>query len=170
MIKGKRNKKLFKDSKLFSLISSVAPEVIDSATDIIATAVPAFSPINNLVDRAIGIANDKGEFKVADELIEERHTYLKELDSYYKDIESARSMYANTDNETADIIAMKIIKENLWILLLMVAIQVAVVVYVEGQVAAVITGVIGTITGALINERNTIVNFFFGSSKGLKIK
>lgn len=170
MRKRKRNKKPFKDSKLFSLISSVAPEVIDGATDILATAVPAFSPINNLVDKAIGVANEKGDFNSADKLSQERHTYLEELDDYYKDVEAARKMYASTDHETADTIAMKIIKENLWILLLMVAIQVVVVVYVEGQVAAVITGVIGTVTGALINERNTIVNFFFGSSKELKDK
>ena len=96
--------------------------------------------------------------------------YQKDLDRHLENTKDARAMYQNTDNETAYLIANKIIKENLWILLGLVLVQVAVVMFVHGQVAAVITGVVGTITGALINERNTVVNFFFGSSKGSKDK
>ena len=55
-------------------------------------------------------------------------------------------------------------------MLVLVGVQVLVILYVDGQVAAVVTGIVGTITGALINERNTVVNFFFGSSKGSKDK
>jgi hypothetical protein len=70
----------------------------------------------------------------------------------------------------ADDIAEKIINWNLWLLLVLVIVQVLVIMFVDGQIAAVVTGVVGTITGALINERNTVVNFFFGSSKGSKDK
>ena len=169
-MKAKRNKKPFKDSKLFAVIKKVAPKVLDGATDLLATAVPALSPLNNLVDKAIGVAVENGDHKSVDVLTKERDTYLDELELYYKDMESARLLYQNTGQEQADIIANNVIKYNLYIVLFMVIIQCVVILYVDGKVAAVITGVVGTVTGALIQERNTVINFFFGSSKGSKDK
>ena len=58
-MKDKRNKKPFKETKLFAVIKKAAPKVLDGATDLLATAVPALSPLNNLVDKAIGVATQK---------------------------------------------------------------------------------------------------------------
>lgn len=163
-------KKKFKDSALFGVIKSVAPQVLDGATDLVATAFPALAPLNNLVDKAIGIAKEKGDHAAVAQLTESKEDYLKEMDMILEDKQSAREMYQNTDHNMADSIANKIINWNLWIMLILVAVQVLVIMYVDGQVAAVVTGIVGTITGALINERNTVVNFFYGSSKGSKDK
>ena len=95
--------------------------------------------------------------------------YDEERAYHLANTESAREMYAEK-SDTADFIANKVIKENLILITVLVVIQVLVIMFVEGQVAAVVTGVVGTIVGALINERNTVINFFFGSSKGSKDK
>lgn len=164
-----KNKKPFKDSKLFQTIKRVAPNVLDGATDLVATAVPALAPLNNLIDAAIGIAADEGDEEGVYELVSAREDYLKELDMYYADLKSARDMYSSS-HEQADKIADNVIKYNLFIVLFMVLVQCIVIMYVDGKVAAVITGIVGTVTGALIQERNTVINFFFGSSKGSKDK
>ena len=166
----KKDKKPFKDSKLFSVIKKVAPNVLDSATDLMATAVPALSPLNDIIDRAIGVASDNGDSDAVYEILAAKEDYLKELDMYYADLKSARNMYQSTDHEQADKIADNVIKYNLFIVMLMVVIQCLVIMFVDGKVAAVITGIVGTVTGALLQERNTVINFFFGSSKGSKDK
>jgi hypothetical protein len=166
----KKDKKPFKDSKLFSVIKKVAPNVLDSATDLMATAIPALSPLNNIIDKAIGVASDNGDSDAVYEILAAKEDYLKELDMYYADLKSARNMYQSTDHEQADKIADNVIKYNLFIVMLMVVIQCLVIMFVDGKVAAVITGIVGTVTGALLQERNTVINFFFGSSKGSKDK
>lgn len=166
----KKNRKPFKDSKLFATIKKIAPNVLDSATDIMATAVPALSPLNNIIDKAIGVASDNGDEDAVYEILAAKEDYLKELDMYYADLKSARDMYRSTDHEQADRIADNVIKYNLFIVMLMVLIQCLVIMFVDGKVAAVITGIVGTVTGALLQERNTVINFFFGSSKGSKDK
>lgn len=164
-----KNKKPFKDTKLFQTIKQVAPAALDVVTDVAATVYPPLSIVDNLVDVALG---QVGEGNVDDvkKIQEAKAEYSNELELYYKDLQSAREMYQNTDHKQADKIADNVIKYNLIIVLVMVCIQVLVIMYVEGQVAAVITGVVGTITGALLQERNTVINFFFGSSQGSKDK
>jgi hypothetical protein len=169
MAEQKKERKPFKDSALFGIIKSVAPEVLDGATDLVATAFPALAPVNNLVDKALGVAKKNKDHDATAKLMASRDSYMEELELYYQDLDSARNMYKEK-SDMADSVAKKIIDWNLWILLGLVIIQVLVIMYVDGQVAAVVTGVVGTITGALINERNTVVNFFFGSSKGSKDK
>jgi hypothetical protein len=164
-----KQKKKFKDSKLFQTIKNVAPEVLDTVTDIAADVYPPLGVVNNLVDKALGVAQDKEDDDAVYELQLERGEYMKQLELYYADLHSARDMYKEK-SDMADDIAEKIINWNLWLLLVLVIVQVLVIMFVDGQIAAVVTGVVGTITGALINERNTVVNFFFGSSKGSKDK
>jgi hypothetical protein len=164
-----KKRKAFKDTAIFKAIKSVAPEVLDTVTDVAATVYPPLGVVNTLVDKALGVAKDKDEPGSAAILHAAKEQYEKELDLYYEDLKSAREMYKEK-SDMADSVAKKIIDWNLWILLALVIVQVVVIMYVEGQVAAVVTGVVGTITGALINERNTVVNFFFGSSMGSKDK
>lgn len=166
---AEKKKKKFKDSKLFKTIKEVAPQVLDTVTDIAADVYPPLGAVNNLVDKALGVAQDEENEDAIYELQYQRGEYMKELELYYADLDSARDMYKEK-SDMADSVAKKIIDWNLWILLALVVIQVLVIMFVDGQIAAVVTGVVGTITGALINERNTVVNFFFGSSQGSKDK
>lgn len=166
---AEKKKKKFKDSKLFKTIKDVAPQVLDTVTDIAADVYPPLGVVNNLVDKALGVAQEEENEDAIYELQYERGEYMKELELYYADLDSARDMYKEK-SDMADSVAKKIIDWNLWILLALVIIQVLVIMFVDGQIAAVVTGVVGTITGALINERNTVVNFFFGSSQGSKDK
>lgn len=166
---SEKKRKKFKDSKLFKTIKDVAPQVLDTVTDIAADVYPPLGVVNNLVDKALGVAQEEENEDAIYELQYERGEYMKELELYYADLDSARDMYKEK-SDMADSVAKKIIDWNLWILLALVVIQVLVIMFVDGQIAAVVTGVVGTITGALINERNTVVNFFFGSSQGSKDK
>jgi hypothetical protein len=148
-----------KDTKIGAFLKDKAPDVLGIVGDLLPDS-GAMGIVKNVIDK---VAPD-----------EDKEALKSELDAtaaqYFADVQDAREMYENTDHSQADAIADKIINYNLWILLALVVIQVVVIMYVDGQIAAVITGVIGTITGALINERNTVVNFFFGSSKGSKDK
>jgi hypothetical protein len=164
-----KNKKKFKDTAVFKAIKSIAPEVLDTVTDVAAAVYPPLGVVNTLVDKALGVAKDKDMPGGAAILHAANEDYQKELELYYQDLASARDMYKEK-SDMADSVAKKIIDWNLWIMLALVIVQVLVIMFVDGQVAAVVTGVVGTITGALINERNTVVNFFFGSSMGSKDK
>ena len=163
------NKKKFKDTKLFATIKAVAPQALDVVTDVAASVYPPLGVVNTIVDNALGSLG-QGDVESKKILEEAKADYQSEMEMYYADLQNARDMYKETDHTQADKIADNVIKYNLIIVLVMVVIQVLVIMYIEGQVAAVITGVVGTVTGALLQERNTVINFFFGSSSGSKDK
>ena len=146
--------KKIKDTKIGAFLKDKAPDVLEVVGDLLPDS------------GALGVAKNLIK-KVAPETSEEFEAMESE---FLADIQDAREMYEKTGHEQADKIADKIINWNLLIILALVVIQVLVIMYVDGQVAAVITGIVGTVVGALINERNTVVNFFFGSSKGSKDK
>lgn len=167
---GKKNGVKFKDTAIFKTIKNIAPDVLDTVTDIAATVYPPLGVVNGLVDKALEVAKNKGNKNAVVQLSAASTGYNEEYKDYLADIQNARAMYKETDHEMADDIAGKIINWNLVIIMALVGVQVYVIISVDGQVAAVITGVVGTVVGSLINERNTVVNFFFGSSKGSKDK
>ena len=140
-----------------SFMQSKGMEVaLDFADDVF----PPLKVIRSIVDpkvKDLGV-DDKASME---ELL---NNYNEERTYHLENTNAAREMYAE-ENETADMIAKKVIRENLIIISLLIIIQVAVIVYVNHQVAAVVTGVIGTVIGSLINERSTVINFFFGSMK-----
>jgi hypothetical protein len=75
-----KEKKKFKDSKLFQTIKNVAPEVLDTVTDIAADVYPPLGVVNNLVDKALGVAQDKEDDNAVYELQLERGEYMKQLE------------------------------------------------------------------------------------------
>lgn len=77
-----------------------------------------------------------------------------------------------TKNEMADTIAKQIIQRNLPIIALLVIINIAVVFYLKehSSLIAIASNIIGVAIANLFNERQAIVNFFFGSSIGSKQK
>jgi len=136
--------------------------ILDVADDI----YPPLSIVTNVVKSISPKLSDKESIEVEQLL----NNYSQELELHLENTKDARLMYRSTEHITADGIANNIVKWNLWIMLLLVIMQVFVILFVEGPVAAVVTGIVGTLTGALINERNTVINFFFGSSQGSKDK
>ena len=75
-------------------------------------------------------------------------------------------------NEQADKIADQIIKYNLPVIFVLVLANVFIVHYLkdEATLIAIASQVIGIAIGKLFAERQSIVNFFFGSSMGSKEK
>ena len=152
--------KKLKDTKIGAFLKDKAPDVLSLVGDLLPDA-GGLGIVKNLIENKFTNADKR----------EEMLTELNDLEmEYLKDVQDAREMYEKTDHKMADEIADNIIRYNLIMIMAMVLIQVGVIMYVEGQIAAVITGVVGTVTGALLNERQQVVGFFFGSSKGSKDK
>jgi nicotinamide riboside transporter PnuC len=75
------------------------------------------------------------------------------------------------ENVMADQIAKRVISWNLWVVFLAIAVEIIAVMYIDDKVLiAVISGAIGSFTTALLQERQQVINFFFGSSQGSKDK
>ena len=99
-----------------------------------------------------------------DKLREEyRHDEAKHLESH----ETYRIQHA-----MADTIANQIISRNLPIIAILVLVNISVVYFMEDKpsLIAIASNIIGVAIANLFNERQAIVNFFFGSSLGSKEK
>lgn len=87
------------------------------------------------------------------------------------DIQSARTMYTETDHTTADRIADSVFKYNLWLVFLLVAANVGVMFFItQPVIASSLSTVIGASLTYLWQERRSILEFYFGSSQGSKDK
>ena len=89
----------------------------------------------------------------------------------YKDIAGARGMYKETDHKTADIIAKKVIRWNILIAFAATILLIVCVIYIDDKVLiAIISASLSALSTALMQERQQVINFFFGSSIGSKDK
>jgi len=90
----------------------------------------------------------------------------------YQDLADARDMYKTTGHEMTDFIATNIIKKNLPYIIGLVVANVAAVMVLKGQgeIIAIVSNFIGIAIANLFMERQSVVNFFFGSSVGSKLK
>ena len=136
---------------------------------------------SDILDKAINMVGDvaTGDFLGAVKTLikkddgisveQEKEAYkLIELD--YQDRAGAREMY-KAENKMADEIAKRVIVWNLWIVFLAIVIEILVVIYMqEKTLIAIISSAIGGLTTALLQERQQVINFFFGSSIGSKTK
>lgn len=84
----------------------------------------------------------------------------------------ARNMYASTGHRAADNIAKSIINYNLWFVFALVFAQMLAMYLLSdhGQLLALLGNTVGFVLNGLLKERQDVVNFFFGSSLGSKIK
>jgi len=119
--------------------------------------------------KAIGIiSNDPNNAGLSKE---EADQFFKLVELEYKDVSDARDTYKETDHKVADFVAKKVINYNLWVVLAAILIEVLSVVYIDDKVLiAIISGAVGGFVTALLQERQQVINFFFGSSKGSKDK
>ena len=88
-----------------------------------------------------------------------------------EDMKSARDMY-KVNPEQASKVAEHIMKYNLVLVFILVVINVLAVVHLkeDAAVLAIISNFIGIVLHALLNERQSVTGFFFGSSLGSKMK
>ncbi|MDC0598866.1 hypothetical protein OAP18_03415 [Gammaproteobacteria bacterium] len=87
-----------------------------------------------------------------------------------EDLKSARNMYLEK-NEMADKIADRVIRQNHWLVALLLVANGAVMVLIDDKVIAVALGnLIGVSVNSLWQERQQIIGFFFHSSLGSKMK
>lgn len=84
---------------------------------------------------------------------------------YLGDVQNARDHYVNA-KPTADQIALGVMTRNLLLILTLVVINLAAlwVVGDKAELIALISNIIGVVIGALLNERNSVISFFFGAS------
>ena len=102
---------------------------------------------------------------------DDKEEALELLKMDLEDIKSARLMYQETGHVMADDIAKRVIKWNLVGVAIAIIIEVGSVMVIDDKVLiAIISGAIGGVTTALLQERQQIINFFFGSSRGSKEK
>lgn len=121
------------------------------------------------VGDALGIINaDPDNAGLTNEQVAELIN-LHEMD--LRDLEGARMMYKDTDHEVADKIAMRVINYNLWVVLAALIIEIISVMMLEDKVlVAIVSSAIASVSTALIQERQQVIGFFFGSSRGSKQK
>lgn len=146
------------ETRIGNFIRNKAPHLLDIVGDILPEA-GALGIIKTIIDK---------DDKISPDLTKEAFGLI-ELD--LKDLEGARDMYKATDHVMADSIADRVIKWNLWVVMIAVIIEIFSVMFIDDKVLiAIISGAIGSITTALLQERQQIINFFFGSSRGSKDK
>ena len=165
MEKQKKNRKKFKETKLFQTIKKFAPEVLDKATDIAATVFPPLGIVNNIVDTGIDLLKAKGDpeaMKAVLELKEQKAEYTEEHIEYERIMAADRASARRREINIA-----KLGKIDFMLYLTgMVALGCFVaVVYVmlSGQLPenAIVHQIIGLLEGMVI----AIVSYYFGSSK-----
>lgn len=84
---------------------------------------------------------------------------------YLNDRQNARETYVKQSG-TADLIATGIMNRSLLLIITLVAANFG-ALYLLGdraELVALISNLIGVVIGALLNERNSVISFFFGSS------
>jgi hypothetical protein len=97
------------------------------------------------------------------------HLGLEEKKADNENTASARSMY-DKSKDISDAIAKRVMNWNLPFLVLLVAANIVCIKYFDATLLAIISNVVGQVMAMLINERLTIINFFFGSSFGSQSK
>ena len=166
--KPEKEKKKFKDTGIGKFLKEKAPNILGGALEL----------VWDITGREV-LENIGKKIKGSNELSEvdkEQALKLLEADLEYAKLENedrqrASDMYVSKSHTKADEIADLIIRWNLPIIFLLVAGEVAVILLVTNTaLLAVISSVFGSILTALINERLTVIQFFFGSSLGSKAK
>jgi hypothetical protein len=98
--------KQFKDSKAFSVIKNVAPEVLDQATDIAASIYPPLGIVNGFVDKAIDIAKAKGNHNEVAQLVEAKAEYeIDYIEAFRLEVEDRKDARVNGNKHLQYVVA-----------------------------------------------------------------
>ncbi len=186
-------KKKFKDTgfgkfinKIVKKVPSIAGDVLDIATsgNLVGTAIDKVGEL---------LSNNAAPGTKEKELLEEFEQYrmtwekemyelnIKAFSLEVEDRKSARENYANSKSRVADRLAMSIMTRNIIFIFALIFCQIIITVgtvfallkMVADQQTAVTVGTsmgsvigtaVGTVVGSLLQERNSVVGFHFGSS------
>lgn len=165
-------KKDFKSTKFGKFINKVAATGLD-VVSIVGKAksgniIEAISETKELLSKK---PNDSSDTLLS-ELIKKKNEFKSDFDKYLEDVKDARDMYEKASHEQSDKIADIVIKYNLPIIGVLVLVNIIAVFQLrqyQGMVA-IISNFIGITISQLFSERQSVINFFFGSSKGSKDK
>ena len=143
-----------------SIGEGAAQKIIDVAK--IATGAATPEHALEMIER-----DAKAATAVKQQLLEQEHELVL---AQLKDVQSARGMYSGK-NTMADDIAKRVISQNHVCVCLLIMCNGLVLVFVKDTVIAVALGnLFGASIGALWQKRQQVINFFFGSSLGSKLK
>jgi hypothetical protein len=139
------------------------------------TLVPALSNLvgpNDLPPKEVifKLMSDLDPLSVHDDSLNAAsEEYLRLVELHNADRMNARRMYS-TSKDIADTAIKWILFYHLPLIALLVGINVALVIYTPPALLAVTSNVIGMVIAQLFSERNTVVNFLFGSSDDRSVK
>lgn len=179
--KEEKDKKKFKDTKLSAFLNKAKDVAVDKGPDLVGAIGLAMTgnptaAIGKAIT-ALTSSNADGTNELAEELNRDRELYIEEFELHVRNTESAREMY-KTANEQADKIADNIFNKNLIMVLVLVLVNVGIYLieyFIEmpnGMTVGVtvVSNLITFVIKGLLDERSTVVNFYFGSSMGSKQK
>lgn len=128
------------------------------------SAMKATSPEAALVE----LRKDPAKALMLRDRLEEREHEL--ILAGLDDVKSAREMYTE-QHDMADDVARKVIRQNHILVLLLIAANCSVALLVdESGIALALGSLISASIGALWQERQQVIGFYFGSSLGSKQK
>jgi len=135
-----------------------------------ATPVSVVSHLSSNPDAVIKLKELENEaVKLENEHLREQ---IVEQNRHIEHKEDTRHKTYRTNSSQADKIADQVIKMNLPIIALLTIINISLVYFMQEQATliAIASNIIGVVIGKLLGERQSIINFFFGSSVGSKEK
>lgn len=143
---------------------AIGDKAAKKITDIAMAATGTTNPQD-----AVTIIQQNADFaiEIRRQLMKNEHELTLAL---LEDVKGARDMY-KVQHDTADDIALRVTTQNHLAVMLLIIANGLVLVYVNDQMLAVAAGnLIGGSIAALWAERQQVLNFYFGSSLGSKIK
>lgn len=109
--------------------------------------------------------------KLSIEKIKEQNRHVEELeDNKVERYNSAHDSY-KVHHQATDDLSRQIMRDNLIIIGILVVVQVMAIMYIpDVALVASVSALVGAIVNSLLAERQSVVNFRFGSSIGSKLK
>lgn len=178
--KKKKNKKKFKETgfgKFAHKVASKVPELAGDVLEIVTSPNPVGAGIDILkekIQKKIGEDPSKDPMlrNLIDEMEINRREWVTEMYNIeVEDRKSARNMYQQKSS-MADRVSASIIRYNLPVIASLLLIEIGCIFYLKEhpEILALISAAVGGVVQALISERLTVIQFFFGSSMGSKMK
>jgi len=162
-------------------LTELADAIFDKGEDFVKDKVKEATGIE-LKDRVTKdeLKTLKNKYEDILPLLQEKNRHVEKVLAFKEHIEGEKTnrrklsteKYIKTDHKVADEIARKIIRENMIYIVICILIELASIVYLQnnGNLLAIITGIFGSVITNLYQERQSVINFHFGSSLGSKMK
>jgi len=156
--------------KLVSLFGSDSGSKVSALAETVANVARTVTGKDDLSDATEALKADPQlayQFQIA---VMENETVLERLDEQSR--QRASDQYQKTGHKQADKIADHVVKYNLPTIVGLVVANAGAVWFLgeKGTLIAIVSNLIGVVIGQLLQERQSVISFFFGSSLGSKQK